>query len=54
MIPSAREWFTAAGPAKLQELQARIQGKRMSEYTGRLGIDPRMFQPRSFTPMGAQ
>lgn len=54
MIPTAREWFTKAGPAKLQELQQRIQGKRMSEYTGRLGIDPRFFAPRSFTPMGAQ
>ncbi len=54
MIPTAREWLTGAGAAKQQELISRINAKRLSEYTEQLGLDPRLFQPRAFTPAGAQ
>lgn len=54
MIPTTAEWFTPAGQAKFQSLMSRIQGKRVSEYTHRLGLDPKLLQRKSETPMGVR
>lgn len=54
MIPTTREWLTPAGQAKFQSLMSRIQGKRVSEYTHRLGLDPKLLQRKSETPMGVR
>lgn len=50
MIPTKKEWLTSSGQAKVQSLLNLIQAKKLEEYTQHLGLDPRLFAPKSFTP----
>ncbi len=47
MIPTEREWLSGQGAAKIRNLQSLIQMKRMGEYQQKLGLDSRLFAPKT-------